>query len=192
MENLSAETVYAFTVGLLQHRFDNPRPTPDFHKELWAYCCLPDKRVAIAAPRGHAKSTAVTLAYCLATVLFRQKQFVIIVSDTETQSIQFLNDVKQELMDNPALRDVFFISRLLKDNEKDIICEMKDGHQFRIMARSSGQAIRGLKWKHKRPDLILGDDLENDEIVMNQDRREKFRQWFFNALLPCLSDTLRS
>jgi len=145
--------------------------------------------VAIAAPRGHAKSTAVTLSYCLAEVLFREKEFVLIVSDTETQSIQFLNDIKQELLDNPALHDVFFIDKLVKDNEKDIICQMKDGHQFRIMARSSGQATRGLKWKHKRPDLIIGDDLENDEIVMNQDQREKFRQWFFNALLPCLSDT---
>lgn len=185
---LTAEMVYAFTVGLLQHRFDSPRPTPEFHKELWAYCCLPDKRVAIAAPRGHAKSTAVTLSYCLAAVLFRQNDFVLIVSDTETQSIQFLNDIKQELLDNDALRDVFYIDKLIKDNEKDIICMMKDGHQFRIMARSSGQAIRGLKWRHKRPNLIIGDDLENDEIVLNQDRREKFRQWFFNALMPSLSD----
>lgn len=185
---LNAETVYAFTVGLLQHRFDSPRPTPEFHKELWAYCCLPDKWVAIAAPRGHAKSTAVTLSYCLAAVLFRERDYVIIISDTETQSIQFLNDIKEELQDNQALRDVFFIDRLIKDNEKDIICQFKDGAQFRITARSSGQSMRGLKWKHKRPNLILGDDLENDEIVMNQDRREKFRQWFFNALLPCLSD----
>ena len=185
---LTPEVVHAFTAGLLNYRFDNPQPTPDFHRELWAYCCLADKWVAIAAPRGHAKSTAVTLAYCLAAVLFRERDYVIIISDTETQSIQFLNDIKEELLDNQALRDVFFIDRLIKDNEKDIIGQFKDGAQFRITARSSGQSMRGLKWKHKRPNLILGDDLENDEIVMNQERREKFRQWFFNALLPCLSD----
>ena len=185
---LTAEVLHAFTEGLLNYRFDNPKPTPEFHKELWAYCCLPNKWVAIAAPRGHAKSTAVTLAYCLAAVLFRERDYVIIISDTETQSIQFLNDIKEELLDNQAIRDVFFIDKLLKDNEKDIIVQFKDGAQFRITARSSGQSLRGLKWKHKRPNLILGDDLENDEIVMNQDRREKFRQWFFNALLPILSD----
>lgn len=30
--------------------------------------------------------------------------------------------------------------------------------------------------------------MENDEIVQNQERREKFRKWFDNALLPCRSD----
>lgn len=42
-------------------------------------------------------------------------------------------------------------------------------------------------WNGTRPDLIIGDDLENDEIVLNQDRREKFRHWFFKALLPARS-----
>ena len=39
-----------------------------------------------------------------------------------------------------------------------------------------------------RPGLIVGDDMENDEIVMNKDRRLKFKRWFYGALLPCLSD----
>ena len=37
--------------------------------------------------------------------------------------------------------------------------------------------------------MIIGDDLENDEIVLNPERREKFRNWFLNALLPCGSDS---
>jgi predicted phage terminase large subunit-like protein len=47
--------------------------------------------------------------------------------------------------------------------------------------------VRGLKWDQKRPDLILCDDLEGDEQVLNKDRREKFRRWFYGALLPCRS-----
>jgi len=35
--------------------------------------------------------------------------------------------------------------------------------------------------------LILGDDLENDEIVLNSERRQKFKRWFYGALIPCLS-----
>lgn len=30
--------------------------------------------------------------------------------------------------------------------------------------------------------------MEDDEQVMNKDRREKFRKWFYGALIPCLSD----
>ncbi len=40
-------------------------------------------------------------------------------------------------------------------------------------------------WNGSRPDLIVCDDIENDECVMNKDRREKFRRWFYGALLPC-------
>jgi predicted phage terminase large subunit-like protein len=47
--------------------------------------------------------------------------------------------------------------------------------------------MRGLKWNNRRPDLIVGDDLENDEIVMNPDRRNKFKRWFYGAVMPCLS-----
>ena len=29
--------------------------------------------------------------------------------------------------------------------------------------------------------------MENDEIVMNKDRRNKFKRWFYGALIPCVS-----
>jgi len=58
-----------------------------------------------------------------------------------------------------------------------------------IIAKGAEQKIRGRKWRGKRPDLIVGDDLENDEMVDSEHRRNKFRRWFFNALLPCGSDT---
>lgn len=186
---INADVIHGFTNSLLAHKFDNPCPTPQFHLDLWDLCCSDHKYVAIAAPRGHAKSTAVSLCYILAAVLFRQADYVILISDTEGQAIQFLNDIKVELTENEELRNVFNVKRLLKDNEKDIICELgPDNYLFRILARSSGTAIRGLKWRNKRPNLIVGDDLENDEIVLNQDRREKFRNWFYGALLPALSD----
>ena len=31
--------------------------------------------------------------------------------------------------------------------------------------------------------------VENDEAVLNEERRAKFREWFHNALLPAISDT---
>jgi predicted phage terminase large subunit-like protein len=46
--------------------------------------------------------------------------------------------------------------------------------------------MRGLKWNGKRPGLILGDDLEEDEQVDNLNARKKFRRWFNRALIPCL------
>jgi len=184
---LTAEIIEGFVGSVLADNFDGRVKTPDFHKELWAMCCSDHKNVAIAAPRGHAKSTAITHSYVLASVLFRERSFVMIVSGTEDQSIQFLGDIKKELSSNEDIQNLFGSYRIIKDAETKVIVEFSDGHQFQIIAKGSGQKVRGTKWGNKRPDLIVCDDLEEDEQVMNQERRLKFRRWFFGALVPCLS-----
>lgn len=188
---LTAQEVFGFSESLLKARFDDPQPTPECHVEFWEKCCSPSKLVAIAAPRGHAKSTSITHAYTLAEVLFQESSYVMIVSDTEEQATLFLEDIKIELMENERLRSLFGIKRFIKDTSTDIIVQMQpEGklvHLFRIIAKGSEQKIRGRKWRGKRPDLIVGDDLENDEIVMNEERRAKFRRWMNNALIPALA-----
>lgn len=188
--DLTADIVYGFSESVLKKNYDNPQPTPRLHKEMWEICCSDEPKVAIAAPRGHAKSTAVTHAYTLATLLFRQRSYALVISDTETQAIQFLNDIKNELHENEELKVLFNITRFIKESESDIIVEMgADKHQFRVTAKGAEQKIRGLKWRGRRPDLIICDDLENDEIVLNEERRKKFRDWFYGAVIPALSDS---
>lgn len=186
---IDSQVIDGFTKGLLAAKYDNPKPIPAVHHEMWDLFCSPHPKVAMAAPRSHAKSTAITHAGILSAVLFRWKRFVLLVSDTEGQAAEFLGDIKAELSGNDALRQTFGIRKVLKDTETNVIVECKDGHRFRIQAKGSEQKVRGLKWMGRRPDLIVADDLENDEIVMNPERREKFRRWFMNALIPCGSDT---
>lgn len=187
MVKLTSALVEGFVGSCLASKFDNPAKTPQFHRDLWELCCSDSRLVAVAAPRAHAKSTAVSLAYLLAAVLFRQHQFVLLLSDTEGQAKDFLGDIKKELQTNEDIITLFQIKDMIKDTETDIIVRFEDGYMFRIIAKGSEQKVRGLKWNHKRPDLIIGDDLENDEIVMNPERREKFRNWMMKALLPCLA-----
>ncbi len=184
---LTPDVIRGFVGSMLQKNFDGSVESPDCHMEWWEYCCSPAAQVAIAAPRGHAKSTAITFAYTLACLVFRERSYVIIVSDTVAQAVQFLADLKRELSDNERLRTLFKIKGFIKDSEDDFICGCEDGHMFRVQAKGSEQKVRGLKWNNKRPDLIVCDDLENDEIVLNKERREKFRRWFFSALIPCKS-----
>jgi predicted phage terminase large subunit-like protein len=193
MAELTSSLIEGFAGSLLAKRYDGATVTPECHKQWWELCCSKSKQVAIAAPRRHGKSTAVTHAYALAVVLFRERKFVVIVSDTETQASLFLNDIKEELNNNEDLIELFGVKKLKKDTETDIIIEFNDGYTARILVRGAEQRVRGLKWPQAsvtlRPDLILCDDLEGDEQVMNKDRREKFRKWFFGALLPCMSKT---
>ena len=168
----------------LMSRFDEPVPTPDFHKTLWSSACSEHKLVALAAPRGHAKSTAITHVFSLACLCFREKDHILVVSDTEGQAINFVQDIKREFDENDALVQAFGFSKWVKDAEREVVGRWKDGAEFRLLAAGSTQKLRGMKWRNKRPNLIIGDDLENDEIVLNDDRRAKFREWVFKALLP--------
>lgn len=184
---LTADVIKGFSASLLQKNFDGAVTSPDCHYDFWKLFCDPHPQVAIAAPRRHAKTTAITHTCTLAAVLFRERSYVLVVSDTVTQAIQFIGDIKNELLNNEPLRQLFKIKAFPKDSEDDFIVQMEDGHQFRIAAKGAEQKLRGLKWDNRRPDLIICDDLENDEIVLNKERREKFKRWFYASLLPCRS-----
>lgn len=185
---LDAEIVHAFTGSLLQERFEAPKPTPDFHKELWEECCVDQRFVAIACPRGHAKTTAVTHSFSIASLLFRDRRYLIIISDTEEQAAEFLGDIKLEFKENEKLIEAFGVKKIEVDTQTDFIVRFNDGHSFRIRAKGAEQKVRGRKWRGTRPDMIILDDLENEELVANKERRAKLKKWFYGSVIPALSD----
>jgi predicted phage terminase large subunit-like protein len=191
---LTSEIVAGFVGSILSKRFDESVASPEFHHELWDLACSDYQYVAVAAPRGHAKSTAGTISYGLASLLFRQSDFCLIVSDTESQAAAFVGAMKDEVTQNEDLIELFGIQKdekgqvkLLKDTETEMIAQFTDGTKFRVLAKGAEQKLRGSLWNGKRPNLVLVDDLENDELVMNKERRTKLRRWFFGALIPLMA-----
>ena len=192
---LTKDLVKGLVGSCLVKGFDGSKAIPAFHEEMWELCCSDARYVAIAAPRGHAKSTSITLSYTLAAFLFRERSFGVIVSDSEFQASMFLGQIKQTLQENEDIINLFHIKRnekgiveFEKETETDIIVATEDGHKFRIIAKGSEQKLRGLLWNGKRPDIMVLDDMESDEQVMNKERRDKFRRWFYGALIPALSE----
>ncbi len=185
---LTAEAIEGFTKSVLGARYDDPKPIPDHHREMWALCVDPHPQVAIAAPRGSAKSTAITFAYILASVLFKEHQHVLIISANEELASGFLNDIKIELQENELITELFGFKRFIKERETEIIVELEGNYRFRIIVKGAEQRMRGLKWERKRPSLVVPDDLEDEELVASEPRREKFRRWFYGAVKPILRD----
>src|SRR5574339_418410 len=111
---VTAEVVHGLVESVLSKGFDDATNSPAFHMELWREACSDHQFLAIAAPRGHAKSTAGTVAYGLAELLFRQKRYCVIVSDTEAQAAMFVQQMASELQTNKELIELFG----LKKNEK--------------------------------------------------------------------------
>ena len=190
--DLNRTIMEGFVGSCLVPYFDNPVPFKEFHRELWDVCCdKTEQFIAICAPRRHSKSTTVTISYTLAAALFRQSKYILIVSDTVSQSVLFLGQIKQILEDSHQIHQLFGLQVdekglvYEKCTEDDIIVKFQDGSQFRICAKGAEQKLRGLLWNGTRPDLIICDDILNDELVANKDRRDKFRRWYYGALVPC-------
>lgn len=193
MIKLDRNIVEGFVGSCLVPYFDNATVFKEFHRELWDLCTGEDQFVAICAPRRHSKSTTITISYTLASCLFRQSRFVLIVSDTVAQSTLFLGQIKQILEDSKHIQQLFGLpvdeKGLVyeKCTEDDIIVKFSDGQKFRIMAKGAEQKLRGLLFEGGRPDLIVCDDILNEELVANKDRRDKLRRWFYGSLVPCRS-----
>jgi phage terminase large subunit-like protein len=187
----TAELIEAFSGMYLSPRYDNPRPTPEFHRETWALYASDTKQAEAIAPRGHAKSTAFTYDFILAEVCWRISDYVILIGSTEDKAAEQLSNISEELETNNDLRRDFGLVSFESQTKTEIIMVCDDGHRFRILARGAEQKIRGAMWKGKRPNLIVCDDMEDDEQVENKDRRAKFRRWFFRAAKQALSKTGR-
>lgn len=183
---LNAHLIEGFAGLYLSPMYDNRSPTPPFHRQVWQMYCSDALAVAVAAPRGHAKSTGFTHSFGAAAALFRLEPHILIVSATEELAMGHLGDISAALHDNDDLRAEFGIKSFLVDSKSEIIVECEDEYRFRFIARGAGQKLRGMKWRGRRPGLILCDDVEEDEQVENPDRRRKFRRWVMRALLPLM------
>ena len=146
---------------------------------------------AYAYPRGHGKTTTITLGFLLWVLSewrsmphFRgEPPFILIVSDTHDQARDRCVDLRDEIEDNAALQADYGDKRPGRGKrwtEHD--WETSDG--CRVKAIGSGTKVRGLLRKGRRPTLIVIDDLENDDQVATKARRAKLRRWLQKALIP--------
>ena len=184
---ISADLIESFAGMYISPRYDDAKPTPEFHREAWTAYSADEPNVVCIAPRDHAKTTALSVDYILAEVLFRRSSYVILIGSTEEKAQEIFNNIADELHNNEELRRDFFISALESDTKTEVVVRHSDGHRFRILVRGAEQRIRGAMWNGKRPDLLVCDDMEDDEQVENKERRGKFRRWFFRAAKQALS-----
>lgn len=155
------------------------KPSAEFHKEL--HDLAEEPLAAIAAPRGHAKSTHMSFGESIHDICYGLEKFIIIASDTTTQAEDFTTAIKLELEENPRIRHDFgeLISRSDAGYHYDDFITAND---IRILARGRGSRIRGLKHKQYRPTKFVGDDIENDENVRSLDQRKFTLSWLLRAV----------
>ncbi|MBI3712605.1 MAG: phage terminase large subunit [Burkholderiales bacterium] len=136
---------------------------------------------AIAAPRGNAKSTLVTQIFTLWCVLTGRKRYPLIIMDAMDQAVTMLEAVKAELAFNPRLQMDF--PHATGQGRVWQVGTIVTANDCKVQAFGSGKRMRGLRHGPHRPDLVIGDDLENDENVRSPEQREKLESWLKKTVL---------
>lgn len=154
---------------------------PEFHGEVMDLY-MRENRMGIAAPRGHAKTTLTSFFYVMYCLLYQVKRNVVIISATEDLATRFLRRLKGEFETNARLIWLFGEQKTGKWSEREL--HLANG--CIVYAKGRGGQIRGLIEGSSRPDLIVLDDLEDEELVRSEMRRMDLEAWFNGDVLPTL------
>lgn len=141
----------------------------------------PNARAVFEWARGHAKSTHMGVFIPLWLKIQPQRQFhtMVLVSKSETSADKLLSDLQCELAYNELyIRD--FGHQIKAGNWAEGAFITTDGCFFTAIGR--GQSPRGLKNKGRRPDYIVIDDIDDDELVRNPRRVSQATEWVLSAL----------
>ncbi len=158
-------------------------PCP-FHKEICEILMdMSEKRdchLAIAAPRGHAKSTIVSLFYAVWSICYSKENYIVLFSATKSQAITLMSDIKRALESNEELiRDfpeVCHTGGLNKYRWTQQEIETKNG--IKVHALGCEGESRGFKFGQHRPTLIIFDDVDGDKNTYSSDSRNNLLKWF--------------
>lgn len=138
--------------------------------------------LAIAAPRGEAKSTLVSQLFTLYCLVAQKKRYALIVMDSIDQAYPMLEAIKVELEFNQRLR-VDFPEIAGQGRVWQAATIVTKANQ-KVQVAGSGKKLRGLRHGAYRPDLVVLDDIENDEQVRSPEQRDKLHDWLKKTVLP--------
>ena len=161
-------------------------PCAPFHVSA-ANAILKDRNIKAAFQwhRGAAKSTNmdVFVPMWLIAQEHREINVMVLVGKSEDNAKTLLGDIQAELQYN---------QRYIHDfGEQYNVGSWEEGEfvtrsEVAFFARGRGQSPRGLRYRSHRPDYVIVDDLDDDELVESPDRVNKLFDWLRSALFGTL------
>ncbi len=191
-----AKTLAGFCLVYLPHYLDH-KPA-SFHPELLATLGNhKEKMIEVVGFRGSAKSTFGSLALPLWAALEYPEfyNFIIPIADTSTQANLNIANIKEELENNPLIKQDYgnvkgkFVADWSLESEEEWQAKnMLLSNGVRILARSRGQKVRGLRHKQHRPKLVVVDDPEDLEWIRTKENRDKTERWLRGEVIPAIDE----
>ena len=192
--------------SVLHQAFD--QPDDEFDRLSWRL--LDDDEQAftvVANHRGDGK-TARTNAKITRGICLRLTPFILAMQAIQEDAVTEMDNVKAELAGNDFILDVFHAMKATSydgirksygrtawfacNPDHPSIPKEKRGEPFCfILPRGATQRIRGrginINGKRVRPHWVFGDDIEDDESVLDEVQRQKLKNWWFGSVIPIVN-----
>lgn len=158
-------------------------PNAKFHNEAARYIAAHrELRLVCKWPRGHAKSVHLDIGIPLWLKFRGELHVMVLVGKSEDSADGLLGDLQAELQYNRYIIRDFgeqYNSGMWQEGE----FVTKD--QCAFFSRGRGQSPRGLRFREMRPDYIVVDDLDDDEMCRSEARVRGMTDWVKEALFGC-------
>ena len=162
--------------------------TPWFHYEIVDAIDAMDgdlhkyRNLAVIMPRGHGK-TVITKSDIIRSFCFAEEPlFYGWVSATQKLAVGYMDYVKTHLEYNEQIKYYFGSMKGRKWTEQDI--ELKNG--CKLISKSNISGIRGGAKLHKRYDLVVLDDFEDENNTLTSESRSKNANMVTAVVAPAL------
>lgn len=135
--------------------------------------------------RGAAKSTNMDVFVPMWLMIqeHREINVMVLVGKSEDNAKTLLGDIQAELQYNQRYIADFGEQYNAGSWEE---CEFVTRSEVAFFARGRGQSPRGLRYRSHRPDYVVIDDLDDDELVESPARVSKLFDWVRSALFGTL------
>ena len=184
-QDIAAFTAYYFPHYCADKETGRAIPPAKFHIQA-AKEILKDSnlRAVYQWPRGHAKSTYMDIIIPMWLLCQKERliNVMVLVGKNEDNACTLLGDIQAELQYNKRyIHD--FGTKYNAGDWQDGQFVTADGVAFFALGR--GQSPRGLRYRSNRPDYIVIDDLDDDELCRNEKRVSDLTNWVKEALFGC-------
>lgn len=138
-------------------------------------------KINVLGPRGGAKSTIGNTAHTLRCAVEGTERYILILGKTSKLANKQLGHVRRELEENQHLAAYYPESCGRGPTWSESELRLRNGVQ--IQAFGIGQDIRGSRNAADRPSLVVGDDLQDNDVITSALTRENDWTWFTSSVL---------
>lgn len=162
--------------------------SPSFAKDIWEPLEDPAARlVNLLAFRDSSKTTRARV-FASKRIAYGISRTIFIVGAAESDAIRSVQWIRTQVERNSLWRNTFRLKPGRKWEERQIeIVHEGFNHTINVLGAGVNGSLRGVNFDDYRPDLIILDDPQTDEMAASLEQREKIEDLILSAVKNSLA-----